>query len=275
VTQDPERSFDNDRHDRTAHIALKGIVSWSNSALEFKLEQCVRLLSLPVWAQTCWAGAVRLLIFDRWPTRQGFDKFYGFIGGETDQWYPLIYDGVIKVDPPKMKDYHFTVDDVLPEEGSIRQQRQERNVMRGLIASCISIVALYLSLAFTGMALADTATDVKAVYAAWDAAFNKGDAQAIAAFYTDDAIVLPPSQVVIKGRADVEKFTSGLFEIGMTSSQLELIEVAVDGAGTIAAIATWSVKHRGVPGGGFATSIFTKQPDGTLKIKLLMFNWGR
>ena len=48
--------------------------------------------------------------FDRWPTHQGFDKFYGFIGGETDQWYPLIYDGVIKVEPPKMKDYHFTVD---------------------------------------------------------------------------------------------------------------------------------------------------------------------
>lgn len=48
--------------------------------------------------------------FDRWPTKQGFDKFYGFIGGETDQWYPLIYDGVIKVDPPRMKDYHFSVD---------------------------------------------------------------------------------------------------------------------------------------------------------------------
>ena len=48
--------------------------------------------------------------FDRWPTHQGFDKFYGFIGGETDQWYPLIYDGVIKVEPPKMKDYHFSVD---------------------------------------------------------------------------------------------------------------------------------------------------------------------
>jgi arylsulfatase A-like enzyme len=48
--------------------------------------------------------------FDRWPTHQGFDKFYGFIGGETDQWYPLIYDGVKKIDPPKMKDYHFSVD---------------------------------------------------------------------------------------------------------------------------------------------------------------------
>ncbi|MDP3445993.1 MAG: sulfatase-like hydrolase/transferase, partial [Ignavibacteria bacterium] len=29
--------------------------------------------------------------FDRWPTRQGFDKFYGFLGGETNQWAPFIY----------------------------------------------------------------------------------------------------------------------------------------------------------------------------------------
>jgi arylsulfatase A-like enzyme len=48
--------------------------------------------------------------FDRWPTHQGFDKFYGFIGGETDQWYPLVYDGVTRVAPPHTKDYHFTVD---------------------------------------------------------------------------------------------------------------------------------------------------------------------
>ncbi|MDB6176266.1 arylsulfatase [Paracoccus sp. Z330] len=48
--------------------------------------------------------------FDRWPTHQGFDKFYGFIGGETDQWYPLVYDGVTKVTPPQFEGYHFTVD---------------------------------------------------------------------------------------------------------------------------------------------------------------------
>ena len=34
----------------------------------------------------------------------------GFIGGETDQWAPLIYDGVKKVNPPKIDDYHFTTD---------------------------------------------------------------------------------------------------------------------------------------------------------------------
>ncbi|MFL1484055.1 sulfatase-like hydrolase/transferase [Marinobacter sp. LN3S78] len=48
--------------------------------------------------------------FDRWPTRQGFDKFYGFIGGETDQWSPLIFDGVKRINPPRREGYHFTED---------------------------------------------------------------------------------------------------------------------------------------------------------------------
>jgi arylsulfatase A-like enzyme len=47
---------------------------------------------------------------DRWPTRSGFEKFYGFIGGETNQWAPLIYDGVTLVDLPEDPNYHFTVD---------------------------------------------------------------------------------------------------------------------------------------------------------------------
>jgi arylsulfatase len=48
--------------------------------------------------------------FDRWPTRQGFDEFYGFIGGETNQWAPLIYHGTTKVDPSRDPNYHFTTD---------------------------------------------------------------------------------------------------------------------------------------------------------------------
>ena len=47
---------------------------------------------------------------DRWPTHSGFDKFYGFIGGETNQWSPLIYDGVTQVETPKDPKYHFTTD---------------------------------------------------------------------------------------------------------------------------------------------------------------------
>ncbi|HEY3387349.1 MAG TPA: arylsulfatase, partial [Saprospiraceae bacterium] len=48
--------------------------------------------------------------FDRWPTGSGFDKFYGFIGGETNQWAPAIYDGVTRVEHEKDPNYHFTVD---------------------------------------------------------------------------------------------------------------------------------------------------------------------
>jgi arylsulfatase A-like enzyme len=47
---------------------------------------------------------------DRWPTRQGFDKFYGFMGGETNHWAPLIYDGMIQVEPSRDPKYHFMTD---------------------------------------------------------------------------------------------------------------------------------------------------------------------
>lgn len=48
--------------------------------------------------------------FDRWPTHSGFDKFYGFMGGETNQWAPLIYDGTAKVEPPHVPGYNFMTD---------------------------------------------------------------------------------------------------------------------------------------------------------------------
>ena len=47
---------------------------------------------------------------DRWPTRNGFDKFYGFMGGETNQWSPAIYDGMVKIEVPNDPDYHFMTD---------------------------------------------------------------------------------------------------------------------------------------------------------------------
>jgi arylsulfatase A-like enzyme len=48
----------------------------------------------------------------RWPTgpNGGFDKFYGFLGGETNQWAPFIYDGTHVVELPDDPDYHFLTD---------------------------------------------------------------------------------------------------------------------------------------------------------------------
>ena len=37
--------------------------------------------------------------FDQWPTGGGgFEYFYGFIGGETNQWYPALYEGTTPVE---------------------------------------------------------------------------------------------------------------------------------------------------------------------------------
>src|SRR6185312_4711515 len=38
--------------------------------------------------------------FNRWPTGRGFDHYYGFLGGATDQWHPLTWEDTRKVEPP-------------------------------------------------------------------------------------------------------------------------------------------------------------------------------
>jgi arylsulfatase len=46
----------------------------------------------------------------RWPNRSGFDEFYGFMGGETNQWAPLLYHGMNRVELSKDPNYHFMTD---------------------------------------------------------------------------------------------------------------------------------------------------------------------
>ena len=50
--------------------------------------------------------------FDRWPTGDGFEKFYGIVGGETNQWAPGLYLGTSPVEPPATAEegYHFSED---------------------------------------------------------------------------------------------------------------------------------------------------------------------
>lgn len=50
--------------------------------------------------------------FDRWPTGEGFERFYGFLGGSTDQYYPALYDGVTPIEQPSSPEdgYHLSED---------------------------------------------------------------------------------------------------------------------------------------------------------------------
>lgn len=42
--------------------------------------------------------------FDQWPTGRGFEYFYGFIAGDSDQWTPALYEGITPVNDPERPD---------------------------------------------------------------------------------------------------------------------------------------------------------------------------
>ena len=75
---------------------------------------------VPVW-ETSPMGP-----FDSWPSGGGgFEYFYGFIGGETNQYYPAIYEGTTPIEPDRSPEegYHFTEDMTDKAITWIRQQK--------------------------------------------------------------------------------------------------------------------------------------------------------
>lgn len=48
--------------------------------------------------------------FDLWPTGQGFEDFYGFIGFSTNHWSPAVIDGTTRIQPPLTPGYNFMTD---------------------------------------------------------------------------------------------------------------------------------------------------------------------
>ena len=74
---------------------------------------------VPVW-ETSPMGP-----FTQWPTGSGFEHFYGFLGGETNQWAPAIYRDTVPVEPEKTAEegYHFTEDMTDQAIDWVRQQK--------------------------------------------------------------------------------------------------------------------------------------------------------
>jgi arylsulfatase len=74
---------------------------------------------VPVW-QTSPMGP-----FGMWPTGSGFEYFYGFIGGEDNQWNPALYEGTTPIEPPRTPEegYHLTEDLADKAIAWVRQQK--------------------------------------------------------------------------------------------------------------------------------------------------------
>jgi arylsulfatase len=63
--------------------------------------------------------------FDQWPTGSGFEYFYGFIGGEANQYYPGLYEGTTAVEPPESPEQGYTLTEDLADHAItwVRQQK--------------------------------------------------------------------------------------------------------------------------------------------------------
>ncbi|HXJ17518.1 MAG TPA: arylsulfatase, partial [Candidatus Polarisedimenticolia bacterium] len=74
--------------------------------------------NVPDW-QSSQAGP-----YDLWPTGLGFEYFFGFVGGDTDQWHPALFEGTKPIEPPHdAKNYHFDADMADHAIAWIRQQQ--------------------------------------------------------------------------------------------------------------------------------------------------------
>ena len=63
--------------------------------------------------------------FDRWPTGSGFEYFYGFVGGEANQYYPGLFEGTSAVEPPRTPEEGYTLNEDLGDK-AVRWLHQQK-----------------------------------------------------------------------------------------------------------------------------------------------------
>ena len=118
--------------------------------------------------------------------------------------------------------------------------------------------------------------DIETVNREIGKAFSRGDAAAIAAFYTDDAVVMPPNSQMIKGRKAIEEFWKGAMGMGVRSIQLDTLDVQ---SGTDLAYEICNATMIIQPQGGKAATdtvkyvvVWKRQPDSSWKLAADIWN---
>jgi uncharacterized protein (TIGR02246 family) len=106
------------------------------------------------------------------------------------------------------------------------------------------LAATLVLYASTGMA--QTKATIDKLNEAWVAAFNKGDAAAIAAMYTDDATVLPQGAPMVKGATAIKDLWAGVIK-DFSDPKLTTVEVHTMGEVMAYEIGTVTMKTKASP----------------------------
>ena len=108
------------------------------------------------------------------------------------------------------------------------------------------IVVIIGCLSVGSPALAQNRATIEKLSDAWTAAFNKGDAAAVATLYTEDAYVLPPGSAMVKGRAAIEAFWRQAAQ-QMSDAKLTTVDVLPLGRSAAREIGTVTLKTKSQP----------------------------
>ena len=108
------------------------------------------------------------------------------------------------------------------------------------------IVMIIGCLSVGSPALAQNKATIEKLNDVWTAAFNKGDAAAVAALYTEDAYVLPPGSAMVKGRAAIEAFWRQAGQ-QMSDAKLTTVDVLPLGRSAAREIGTVTLKTKSQP----------------------------
>ncbi len=108
------------------------------------------------------------------------------------------------------------------------------------------IVMIIGLLSLGSPALAQNKATIEKLNDVWTAAFNKGDAAAVAALYTEDAYVLPPGSAMVKGRSAIEAFWRQAAQ-QMTDAKLTTVDVLPLGRSAAREIGTVTLKTKSQP----------------------------
>ena len=110
----------------------------------------------------------------------------------------------------------------------------------------LRIIVFGVCLCAATAALAQDQATIAKLNNAWTAAFNKGDAQAVAAMYAEDAYVLPPGSDIVKGRAAIEAFWRQAAQ-QMGDAKLTTLDVLPLGRNAAREIGTVTLKTKSQP----------------------------
>ena len=138
-------------------------------------------------------------------------------------------------------------------------------------------LVLACSLTLGSAALAGSPKEtVQAVNDAWNAAFNRQDADSLADLYTSDAIVIPPQSGALRGEDTIRTFWADLMAKGFTDHAIEILEVRRRGK-VIYEVARWQARGPDGNGGmktyeGQLVNVLRQQEDGSWRSELHIWN---